>query len=183
MEFAILFKQRASFDRIKLHSCSEKSTLFKVNKYPPPGFWFCLATSYQSPHSFIYFPCYLVISGFLQEICCNEWEILESDKSSVVKMSEKMDIVLLCVGGMGKTMILCCSWQLYPEPQRHGFSLNKPSLLHTFIFILGTAYSQVDSLQCSRHDYDACVKMADPLLKDPHLIFPDNRADIDLVCR
>jgi len=25
--------------------------------------------------------------------------------------------------------------------------------------------------------------MADPLLKDPHLIFPDNRADIDIVCR
>ncbi|PNF19379.1 hypothetical protein B7P43_G03630 [Cryptotermes secundus] len=46
-----------------------------------------------------------------------------------------------------------------------------------------TAYSQLDRQQCSRQDYDLCVKMADPLLKDPHLIFPDNRADIDLVCR
>jgi hypothetical protein len=48
---------------------------------------------------------------------------------------------------------------------------------------VGTAYSQPDNPQCSRQDYDLCVKMADPLLKDPHLIFPDNRADIDLVCR
>lgn len=183
MEFAVLFQQRACFDRIKWHSCSEKSKLFKINKQPSPSFWFCLATSYRSFHSFICFPCCLVISGFLQEICCNEWEILESDKSSVGKISEKTDIVLLCVGGLEKTTILCCSWQLYPDTQRYGFSLNKPSMLHTFIFILGTAYSQVDSLQCSRHDYDVCVKMADPLLKDPHLIFPDNRADIDLVCR
>lgn len=57
-------------------------------------------------------------------------------------------------------------------------SLMKPASL-----IVGTAYSQLDRQQCSRQDYDLCVKMADPLLKDPHLIFPDNRADIDLVCR
>ncbi|KDR14897.1 uncharacterized protein LOC110834083 [Zootermopsis nevadensis] len=53
-------------------------------------------------------------------------------------------------------------------------------LLHTSS---RTAYSQSENSQCSRQDYDLCVKMADPLLKDPHLIFPDNRADIDLVCR
>ncbi|XP_069694327.1 uncharacterized protein [Periplaneta americana] len=46
-----------------------------------------------------------------------------------------------------------------------------------------TANSQTDVTRCSSQDYDICVKMADPLLKDPRLIFPDNRADIDLVCR
>jgi len=54
---------------------------------------------------------------------------------------------------------------------------------YKFLFNPGTAYSQLDNSQCSRQDYDFCVKMADPLLKDPHLIFPDNRADIDNVCR
>lgn len=62
--------------------------------------------------------------------------------------------------------------------RNYTFSLMQPASL-----IVGTAYSQLDSPQCSRQDYDLCVKMADPLLKDPHLIFPDNRADIDLVCR
>jgi hypothetical protein len=57
------------------------------------------------------------------------------------------------------------------------------NLMQAASLIVGTAYSQLDNPQCSRQDYDLCVKMADPLLKDPHLIFPDNRADIDLVCR
>ncbi|KAK6621847.1 hypothetical protein RUM44_001654 [Polyplax serrata] len=36
---------------------------------------------------------------------------------------------------------------------------------------------------CGRKDYDKCVRLADPLLTDPHLIFPDNMGDVDLVCR
>lgn len=37
--------------------------------------------------------------------------------------------------------------------------------------------------QCSKQDYQRCVKLADPLLKDPHLIYPDNPRDIERVCR
>ncbi|EEB10827.1 conserved hypothetical protein [Pediculus humanus corporis] len=36
---------------------------------------------------------------------------------------------------------------------------------------------------CGQKDYDRCVRLADPLLTDPHLIFPDNMADVDNVCR
>lgn len=35
---------------------------------------------------------------------------------------------------------------------------------------------------CLRSEYQRCVHMADPLLKDPRYIFPDNMADIDFVC-
>ncbi|XP_066251873.1 uncharacterized protein [Euwallacea similis] len=36
---------------------------------------------------------------------------------------------------------------------------------------------------CSRNEYDRCVRIADPLVKEAHLVFPDNLNDIDLVCR
>ena len=35
---------------------------------------------------------------------------------------------------------------------------------------------------CLRSEYQRCVRMADPLLKDARYIFPDNMADIDFVC-
>lgn len=35
---------------------------------------------------------------------------------------------------------------------------------------------------CSRAEYNRCINLADPLLKEAHLIFPDNMADIELVC-
>lgn len=35
---------------------------------------------------------------------------------------------------------------------------------------------------CLRSEYQRCVHMADPLLKDARYIFPDNMADIDFVC-
>lgn len=38
-------------------------------------------------------------------------------------------------------------------------------------------------ITCSKQEYQQCVIMADPLLKDPHLIYPDNPQDIDRVCR
>lgn len=41
----------------------------------------------------------------------------------------------------------------------------------------------VSSLDCSKLEYERCAKMADPLLKEVHLIFPDNADDIDIVCR
>ncbi|XP_011315150.1 uncharacterized protein [Fopius arisanus] len=36
---------------------------------------------------------------------------------------------------------------------------------------------------CNKEDHQKCVALADPLLKDAHLIFPDNMRDIDMVCR
>ncbi|XKL64035.1 hypothetical protein PGB90_004121 [Kerria lacca] len=37
--------------------------------------------------------------------------------------------------------------------------------------------------QCSKEEYKKCVILADPLLKDSLLIYPDNLKDIDRVCR
>ncbi|KAK9500964.1 hypothetical protein O3M35_002116 [Rhynocoris fuscipes] len=51
----------------------------------------------------------------------------------------------------------------------------------SWIFMI-TLSSQVNG-QCSKQDYQHCVKLADPLLRDPHLIYPDNAKDIELVCR
>ncbi|XP_046468701.1 uncharacterized protein [Neodiprion pinetum] len=58
------------------------------------------------------------------------------------------------------------------------------SLLVIGTILLGTTYwNTVNGQTCSREDHQRCVSLADPLLKDPHLIFPDNMQDIDLVCR
>lgn len=35
---------------------------------------------------------------------------------------------------------------------------------------------------CSKNEYDKCVRIADPLVRDAHLVFPDNVNDIDQVC-
>ncbi|XP_065172216.1 uncharacterized protein [Atheta coriaria] len=37
--------------------------------------------------------------------------------------------------------------------------------------------------ECSKLEYDRCVQIADPLVREAHLVFPDNMDDIDLVCR
>uniref|UniRef100_A0A1B6BXN5 GDNF/GAS1 domain-containing protein n=2 Tax=Clastoptera arizonana TaxID=38151 RepID=A0A1B6BXN5_9HEMI len=36
--------------------------------------------------------------------------------------------------------------------------------------------------QCTKQFQQSCTKLADPLLKDPRLIYPDNLADVDQVC-
>ncbi|KAI4454403.1 hypothetical protein MML48_9g00004700 [Holotrichia oblita] len=36
---------------------------------------------------------------------------------------------------------------------------------------------------CTRTEYNKCVRIADPLVRDMHLVFPDNLDDIDTVCR
>nr|CAD7411247.1 unnamed protein product [Timema poppensis] len=36
---------------------------------------------------------------------------------------------------------------------------------------------------CSEQEHSRCVKMADPLIKDPKLVFPDNKQDIEHMCR
>ncbi|KAJ8933765.1 hypothetical protein NQ314_013799 [Rhamnusium bicolor] len=38
-------------------------------------------------------------------------------------------------------------------------------------------------MDCSRAEYQRCVRIADPLVKEAHLVFPDNVNDIDQVCR
>ncbi|XP_018562449.1 uncharacterized protein LOC108904399 [Anoplophora glabripennis] len=38
-------------------------------------------------------------------------------------------------------------------------------------------------MECSKREYDKCIRIADPLVKEPHLVFPDNLDDIDQVCR
>ncbi|CAH1118586.1 unnamed protein product [Phaedon cochleariae] len=37
-------------------------------------------------------------------------------------------------------------------------------------------------MDCSKAEYDRCVRIADPLVKEAHLVFPDNVNDIDQVC-
>ncbi|XP_043285906.1 uncharacterized protein DDB_G0271670-like isoform X1 [Venturia canescens] len=63
-------------------------------------------------------------------------------------------------------------------------------ILATGIFLLGVAIGEISGQasiarvsRCSRDDHQKCIALADPLLKDPHLIFPDNMRDIDMVCR
>ncbi|CAH0548548.1 unnamed protein product [Brassicogethes aeneus] len=38
-------------------------------------------------------------------------------------------------------------------------------------------------LDCSRSEYERCIRIADPLVKEARLVFPDNMNDIDLVCK
>ncbi|XP_066995394.2 uncharacterized protein [Anabrus simplex] len=51
-----------------------------------------------------------------------------------------------------------------------------------FAIFLGLGYSNAER-QCTSQDYVNCVKMADPLLTEPTLIFPDKLVDIDDLCR
>ncbi|XP_017774482.1 PREDICTED: uncharacterized protein LOC108561175 [Nicrophorus vespilloides] len=38
-------------------------------------------------------------------------------------------------------------------------------------------------VSCARPAYEKCVRIADPLIKEAQLVFPDNMEDIDKVCR
>uniref|UniRef100_A0A8D8VNS9 Uncharacterized protein n=1 Tax=Cacopsylla melanoneura TaxID=428564 RepID=A0A8D8VNS9_9HEMI len=62
---------------------------------------------------------------------------------------------------------------------------NRSSLLHSclqvaLLFSWGFVRTRA---QCTKDEYKRCVTLADPLLQDPHLIYPDNMRDIDHVCR
>lgn len=61
-------------------------------------------------------------------------------------------------------------------------SSSKSSLL-VFIITLITTTTKSMQYDCSRLEHERCVRIADPLVKEAHLIFPDNLNDIDLVCR
>ncbi|GJQ81344.1 hypothetical protein Trydic_g20556 [Trypoxylus dichotomus] len=51
----------------------------------------------------------------------------------------------------------------------------------TFLHVFSTA--RCYQYDCTRTEYNKCVKIADPLVRDLHLVFPDNLGDIDTVCR
>lgn len=36
---------------------------------------------------------------------------------------------------------------------------------------------------CGKEEYNRCIALADPLVKDPHFIYPGNLKDIDDICR
>lgn len=66
-------------------------------------------------------------------------------------------------------------------PTRSTFEKLTISLLIVLtILVLPSTSLQYD---CSRTEYNRCVQIADPLVREAHLIFPDNLDDIDLVCR
>ncbi|KAF7284715.1 hypothetical protein GWI33_021724 [Rhynchophorus ferrugineus] len=55
------------------------------------------------------------------------------------------------------------------------------NILVTFLIIPSAVKTQ--RRDCSKSQYDRCTRIADPLVKEAHLVFPDNLDDIDLVCR
>lgn len=63
--------------------------------------------------------------------------------------------------------------------------MEKTTKLHLIIYLLnGVICNQVFGLfnDCTRSEYDRCVRVADPLVKEAHLVFPDNMRDIEMVC-
>lgn len=54
-------------------------------------------------------------------------------------------------------------------------------LFLTLLTLLPLTLSQ-SRRDCSRESYNRCVGLADPLLREPHLVFPDNMQDIERVC-
>uniref|UniRef100_A0ABD2XLD0 Uncharacterized protein n=1 Tax=Trichogramma kaykai TaxID=54128 RepID=A0ABD2XLD0_9HYME len=49
--------------------------------------------------------------------------------------------------------------------------------------LLGWSLWAVNGQSCAEDRIRKCIAVAEPMLKDPHLIFPDNMNDIDNVCR
>lgn len=55
-----------------------------------------------------------------------------------------------------------------------------------FIYLLQVFNATIAGLyndDCTRDEYDRCVRIADPLIKEAHLVFPDNMRDIEMVCQ
>lgn len=53
----------------------------------------------------------------------------------------------------------------------------------TVIFLHIFSIARCFQYDCTRTEYNKCVRIADPLVRDMHLVFPDNLDDIDTVCR
>ncbi|XP_011502040.1 PREDICTED: uncharacterized protein LOC105365545, partial [Ceratosolen solmsi marchali] len=48
---------------------------------------------------------------------------------------------------------------------------------------LGLLISLANGQNCAEDKVRKCITIAEPILKDPHLIFPDNMNDINIVCK
>ncbi|XP_050428884.1 uncharacterized protein LOC126838467 [Adelges cooleyi] len=55
-------------------------------------------------------------------------------------------------------------------------------ILMTSLFTLTNA-AHMYTQNCSKDEYNRCIALADPLVKDPHFIYPGNLKDIDNICR
>ncbi|KAG5863567.1 hypothetical protein JTB14_002688 [Gonioctena quinquepunctata] len=60
--------------------------------------------------------------------------------------------------------------------------LLQESMWWTVLFTLLLPLPLQALLDCSKIEYDKCIRIADPLVKEARLIFPDNLNDIDQVC-
>jgi len=50
-------------------------------------------------------------------------------------------------------------------------------------FFLAEAAHMMYAQNCGKEEYNRCIALADPLVKDPHFIYPGNLKDIDNICR
>lgn len=55
--------------------------------------------------------------------------------------------------------------------------------LFYFLHIFSGISGLFNNHDCTRSEYDRCVRVADPLIKEAHLVFPDNMRDIEMVCQ
>ncbi|XP_050534106.1 uncharacterized protein LOC126901585 isoform X2 [Daktulosphaira vitifoliae] len=55
-------------------------------------------------------------------------------------------------------------------------------ILMTSLFTL-TNTAHMYTHNCGKDEYNRCITLADPLIKDPHFIYPGNLKDIDNICR
>ncbi|XP_065350835.1 uncharacterized protein LOC135946515 isoform X2 [Cloeon dipterum] len=51
------------------------------------------------------------------------------------------------------------------------------------LLLLTAMSSGVSAQMCDSREYQMCISMADPLIRNPKLVFPDTMTDIDEVCR
>ncbi|XP_015368887.1 PREDICTED: uncharacterized protein LOC107165246 [Diuraphis noxia] len=56
-------------------------------------------------------------------------------------------------------------------------------LMASLSLITTEAAHMIYAQNCGKEEYNRCIALADPLVKDPHLIYPGNLKDIDNICR
>ena len=62
---------------------------------------------------------------------------------------------------------------------------NIQRFVFSFFFMVGVGIliGVASGQNCADDKVRKCISIAEPMLKDPHLIFPDNMNDINNVCR
>ncbi|KAL4142750.1 hypothetical protein QTP88_005160 [Uroleucon formosanum] len=56
-------------------------------------------------------------------------------------------------------------------------------LMASLSLITTEAAHMLYAQNCGKEEYNRCISLADPLVKDPHFIYPGNLKDIDNICR